>query len=385
LHVLNCLHRSYPGGAHWRVAWVGARLRERDIRTTVLLPSGGSDLFERELNALGIPLERTFMPVIKRSLLANAFFVASLPVVVLQLVRLLRRLAPDLVHVNGVTNLQPVLAARLCRIPVAWHLNDMQTPSWYVRSVMPLMRAPSVRLLVATEEIVTHYGLAGQRGIDWHRMPAPAPGQGTRSSTGVSRAAIGVPDEAAVLGFVGILAPIKGCRDFLDAALPVMEAHADVHAVIVGPAVPGQEAYAQNLRARAGASGVSERIHFAGYRTDVASWLSLFDVFVFPSYSEACPIAVLEAMQAGVPVVATTVGEVPRMLRGIGMPTVSPGDVDRLRAGIEATLGLDGPARRRLEAQLRERVEQEYSLDVVVDLHERVYREAIAGGGPARS
>lgn len=373
MRVLNCLHRSHPGGAHWRVAWVADALRANGIETTVLLPSGGGDLYTARLRDLNIPVERVFLPGIRRSALSNLAFVVTLPFVVFVLARLIRGHRIDVLHVNGVTNIQPVVAARLTGRPVLWHLNDMQTPRWFVRRALSLMRGPKTRLLVASDALVSHYDLDDIQGVRWEWMPAPAPVAGSRIGGPVSKSDLGISAEARVLGFVGNLVPVKGCNDFLDAVIPILGEDDDVHAVIVGPSVPRHEAYAHSLHVRARGSGIADRIHFVGYQANVASWLRMFDVFVFPSYSEACPIVVLEAMQEGVPVVATRVGEVPRMLEGTGLDAVEPGDVAGLTKGIIAALGFEQEQRSQLAVLMQESVERSYSLAAVARLHQRAY------------
>ena len=346
--------------------------------TTVLLPQGGTNLFSDSLDETGFPYVRTALPGIRRSIIANAFFALSLPWIVIRIAWIMERHAIDLVHVNGATNLQPVLAALLRRVPICWHFNDMQTPRWYVKALTPILRSSHVRLLVATEEIVHHYSLAEDTDIRWLRVPAPAPAAGSRADGTVSRATLGIPGEARIVGFIGNLVPIKGSMDFLEATVPMLQRDEGLHAVIVGPPVPAQRGHASELRRMAADSSVTDRIHFVGYQTNVHSWLELFDVFVFPSHSEACPIAVLEAMQVGVPMVATRVGEVPRMLQGTDLPVLEPGDIEGLRSGIEQLLGLDPTKKQTLANQLRERVRSAYSLQAISELHAAAYAACLA-------
>lgn len=378
VRVLNCLHRNHPGGAHWRVAWVAQRLAGDGIDTTVLFPTGPSDVYGTTLDRLGLPYAQAFLPAIRRSVASNAVFMATLPWVVIRLAVFFRSRRFDLVHVNGATNLAPVLAAGLLGVPVTWHFNDMETPQWFVRRLVPLLRRPGVRLLVATEAILAHYQLDGDPNIAWTRMPAPAPAVGSRSDGTVTRASLEIAPSDHVVGFIGNLVPVKGAADFLEAVVPLLREDTTLHAVLVGPPVPAQEGYARMLRTRSHDSGCEHRIHFVGYQPNVADWLAQFDVFVFPSYSEACPIAMLEAMQAGLPLVATAVGEVPRMLEGTDVPLVRPGDVQAIRKGVQRMLGVDSPARRRLADALRERVANEYTLDVVTSLHRHVYTALLA-------
>ena len=377
LKVLNCLHRSHPGGAHWRALWVADRIVPHGIDTTLLFPDDEDDAFEALLTTRGTPYVRVRMPGISRRWRESLAFLAHAPWSIVETRSLLARCGIDIVHVNGVTNVVPVLAALSRGIPVAWHLNDMQTPRSFVRLVGPLLRHRNTRVLVATEAIVDHYDLRSLLGDRWTRMPAPLPERAERTRGRLELEPNGIPRDARLIGFVGNLHAVKGVHDFLDAVTPHLTADPRIHAVIVGPVVPTQAEYARRMRDRAEATGQGDRIHFVGFQENVVSWLESFDVFVFPSSSEACPIVVLEAMEAGVPIVATRVGDVPNMLRSIDLPLVEPADVSGLQRGIDVCLHMSQERRRRLAETLQARVRSEYALSVVADRHRDVYRARV--------
>ncbi|MDZ5810525.1 glycosyltransferase [Halorubrum sp. AD140] len=105
-----------------------------------------------------------------------------------------------------------------------------------------------------------------------------------------------------VIGTVGRLVERKGHYDLLDAWPSVLDAHPDAQLLLVGdgPEQEGLEARARELDCR-------ESVIFAGQRDDVPNMLDLMDVFVFPSHFEGLPGALIEAMIAGLPIVATPV------------------------------------------------------------------------------
>lgn len=102
---------------------------------------------------------------------------------------------------------------------------------------------------------------------------------------------------------VGRLDPVKGLEYFLNAAALVAPQARDARFVITGDG-PMRSALEQQARAL----GLTERVSFTGYREDVAAMLPCFDLFVHPSLSEGLANALLEAMAAGLPVVATDIG-----------------------------------------------------------------------------
>jgi glycosyltransferase involved in cell wall biosynthesis len=150
-------------------------------------------------------------------------------------------------------------------------------------------------------------------------------------------ASLGLPRGAYLIGTVGRAHPIKGQADLI-AALPLVTTEGEApHLLIAGPASPEQ---AQALTAQARALGVAERVHLLGPREDVPEVLAALDVFVLPSHSEGMPNALLEAMAAGKPVIATAVGGsielVTDGVNGLLVPAHSPDSlaaaVSRLRA-----------------------------------------------------
>lgn len=121
-----------------------------------------------------------------------------------------------------------------------------------------------------------------------------------------------LPRDGRVIMFVGRCEQDKGVEELLEAFRALQSVVSDAHLVLVG----GGSAMA-SLKARARAWDLSPRVHFTGTvpASDVAGLLALAHVFALPSWSEGMPNALLEAMAAGLPCVATPVGGVPEILR----------------------------------------------------------------------
>ena len=119
--------------------------------------------------------------------------------------------------------------------------------------------------------------------------------------------------------------------------------------------------------------GIGERVTFLGHRDDVPALLQDADVFVLPSRSEAFPNSIMEAMAAGVPVVASDVGGIPELVRdGVTGRLVPPGDVDRLSSALLSLL--DNPAQAEAFGRAgRRTIEQTYSFDRMVEQFQTLY------------
>ena len=126
--------------------------------------------------------------------------------------------------------------------------------------------------------------------------------------------------------------------------------------------------------------GVGERVHFLGVRSDVAELLSASDVFALASHWEGNPIAVMEAMAAALPVVATAVGGVPELVvHGETGLLVPAGDEKAFADALAALAG--GPDRRRELGAAGLRRSAGFSVDTMVASYSRLF-ERLAGGRP---
>jgi glycosyltransferase involved in cell wall biosynthesis len=140
-----------------------------------------------------------------------------------------------------------------------------------------------------------------------------------------------------------------------------------------GPDRPAVEA---ELRA----GGLTGTVELAGERTDVPERLANADVFVLSSRSECMPISVLEAMAAGLPVVASAVGGLPEMVVDGETGYLVPSGDDRAMGDALARLAADPDLRRRLGAAGRRRVEERFDLPGFRAAHLALYRREIATG-----
>jgi glycosyltransferase involved in cell wall biosynthesis len=303
----------------------------------------------------------------------------------LQIYRLIRTFRPAIVHTHTAkAGMLGRLAARLARVPVVVHTFHGHVLRGYfgpfTSSLFQRLEAVLSRLstaLVAVSESVkadlVRLGVAREAhvrviplGLELEELAAELPRGGLRGPAGI-------PPDAALVGCVGRLAPIKDLRTFLEAAARVRKHLPDTHFSLVGD---GEERTL--LEGLAASLGLAGAVHFHGWQGDMTQVYGDLDVVVNSSRNEGTPVALIEALAAGRPVVATRVGGTPDLLgdgrRGLLVP---PADPEALAEAI--LLGLRRPEEAAaLAREGRAYVLGRHSVSRLVDDMDALYRELLA-------
>lgn len=263
--------------------------------------------------------------------------------------------------------LKPVMGFRLVATYHNWltHTRALQAYAWVDQK---LARFVDVAVGVSTpvsQELGRHVPASRvvqiDNGIDVNVFVPPP-------DRGATRQALGLADVSGpVLGFVGRLSPEKGLHHLLPAL--TQEGLAQVTFVVAGD---GPERPA--IEAQIAALDLAKRVKMLGYRRDTLGIYQALDALVLPSTLEAFPMVLLEAMATGLPVIASAVGEIPRIVEpGTGWLT-SPGDTEGLAQALrEALLGpVEQAAARGLAA--RQRVLTHFSSAAMARRYMAVYQ-----------
>lgn len=311
--------------------WAGAEVqlkvllsklvRRTEVNLSVILFNEGR--LEKEIDALGIPVR-----VFPESRWGSGK-------IFLELVSEFKKSNIQIIHTHKYKDtILAATAAKLCGIP------------YVVRTVHGLrepfegLQAFRIGLYEAIERTVHQYcvdsiiGVSSQiesrckaegnvrsvtcvrNGIDLERKSVQPDRWRTRKD-------LGVDSGTCLIGTVGRLTPVKGIPYLLQAARILLRQGADVKILIVGDG-----SIRQDLMTQTQDLGISENVVFLGHREDTDELLQAMDIFVLPSLSEGIPMALLEAMRAGCPVVASAVGGIPEVIRdgndGMLVPAKDP-------------------------------------------------------------
>lgn len=312
---------------------------------------------------------------------------------ILRLARFLRQNRVDILHTHvRLADLVGALAGRLARTPVVLttihdriHLDERgvrrrgfnsQVYNFLLRHFFHAVIAVSE---ATRQDTIEQTGLSPQKvyhiinGTDLERLHIAAnPGQ--------KRAELGFEAEDRLIGNVARLkgwrSLKKGHEDLLQAATLVLARELRAHLLIVGDgeAQPYLEEVAQNL-------GLSQRVHFLGFRRDALEIMACLDIFVLSSHWEGLPRTLMEAMGLGVPCVATAVDGVPELAGGEeGALLVPPQDPPALAQGILRLLG-DQALARKLADEGQKRVWEHYDGRLMAQQTEALYLRLLAAKG----
>lgn len=183
---------------------------------------------------------------------------------------------------------------------------------------------------------------------------------------------------SVLVGTVGHLAPIKGHDVFVRAAALISARRREVRFVIVGEDKSPDMSYRRSLKSLISELGLNEIVTLPGWRDDMPAALSSLTVFVSAARSEPFGLAIVEAMAAGLPVVATaSEGALEIIEDGVSGKLVALDDANALAQAINALL--DDPLERsRLGRNAQQAARERFSLARMASDTERVYREVLS-------
>jgi glycosyltransferase involved in cell wall biosynthesis len=202
-----------------------------------------------------------------------------------------------------------------------------------------------------------------------HLIPNAYAATGPILSRDAARERLGLPADAYVVGWVGRLSHEKGLDVLLD-ALAILRDRPIVLAVV------GEGGERARLQARASVLRIGSAIRWAGLVPEAAPLYRAFDVFALSSRTEGTPIALFEAMDALVPVVATAVGGVPAVVSSAEALLVPPDQPAQLADALHTVLSDPAAARTRASAA-RQRLVSTYGVEAWAARYDDVYREVL--------
>jgi glycosyltransferase involved in cell wall biosynthesis len=267
----------------------------------------------------------------------------------------------DLIHANSILSVPELASRPAAGPPLVLHTHEVLPggAKGLVTALLARRADVVVSVSAAAARALRAYGI--ESTVVYGAVPDPGPVPAARD------------DGPLVVGTLGTVSRRKGSDLFVAAARRVQERRNGIEFRMAGELVVGGERpWAEQVLAGAASSG----IRHAG-RVEPFAELPGWHVFVLPSRMDPCPLALLEAMAVGLPVVATSVGGIPEQVGTDGGVLVAPEDVDGLADAV-LRLAASPELRARLGAAGRERALSLFSLETQAGALDRVYRRALA-------
>ena len=370
LSILHLLAPCEAGGLESVVRALAIEQRDRGHATRVAAVVGAAcreHPFVTSLKEAAVEADTLAIP--DRAYLREGAFVADL----------CRRHRPDVVHTHGFRpDVLDAAVARHLGVPTITTVHGFTGGGWRVGVYERIQRLAfrSFDAVVAVSwPLAERLADGGVRRDRIHVVPNAHASRVRPLDRAAARRRLSIPDDRFVVGWVGRLSREKGADVLLDAVTRMDAAPLAVSVIGDGPEAPA-------LRARAAALGIEDRIRWHGVVRDAAAVFRAFDVLVLSSRTEGCPIVLLEAMAAGVPIVAARVGGVPDILSPAEAALVPAEDPAALaRAILDVCRDGEGAASRARAAHVR--LEAEFHPRPWEARYEALYRrirKAPAGG-----
>lgn len=359
-HLMLVNGSLFGGGAEHVMATLARHLRGMGYRITIAVIHRGGEV-KTELEHEGFE--------VLTELAAGTYGTST------RLKALVDARSVDIVHSHDVRSLVDAglcrLRSRVAHVHTFHFGNYPHLPSKHLWLEGVFARVPDQLIAVGDvqrETIIKTLHLRGSRihtvwnGVDRH----------TGGTPGVSTTP--AADDVPLVGSMSTLGPQKGVPTLLDAAALLRERGVAFRLLIVGEGDMRPQLEAQTARL-----GLQDCVTFAGWRPDAATaLLPTFDIFVQSSYWEAMSVVILEAMAAGKPIVATTVGENPLVLADNRTALlVPPRDAEALATGL-ATAIRDAALRRRLGTAAQNEYVQTLTGSAMAKRYDAVYRSTLA-------
>ena len=358
LHVETGRH--FLGGPQQVIYLINA-LRERGHESILVCPpDSGIDTVARE-NAIHVQ---------------NLFCAGDLDLpFAYRLSQFLKEEKPDLVHCHSRrgADLLGGLAATVADIPA---VVSRRVDNTEMRITAAIRYRPFLKVIAISEAIAD---VLKDRGVEKERLEVIRDAVDVDAFPGTPdcsevRAQFGLGPDNFVIAAAGQLIPRKGHQFLLQAVADLKDQYPQLRLIVFG------EGFLNNqLRAQAATLGLGDVVQFAGFREDLDSFLSCFDLFAHPALAEGLGVAALKASAASLPVVGFAAGGmVEAVADGQSGLLVEPEDSDALGAAIASFI--DKPE---LGAKFgkagRERMQNEFSIATMADMHVSLYEYVLNG------
>jgi len=377
--VANVFLDGRIGGPPRRVVSIAKRIEESGFKTLLVFPYMGEGLLnfikENKMEFSCFSLSRIRM---ENPIYHLIKYLILLPFEGVRLSFLFRKKNVALVHANGILNIQALIGGKLAGIPVLWHLNDVNFPSWFCRFYRFFWGWLACQRLYTGKRARQHYGDNPNGPLDLLYPPVNRKKFHSFDVPQMDKPFQKKNDEILLLS-IGNVNPVKGFQFLIPALGTLRDTGIKWRLIILGAILDTNKKFYLELLDKIKEEKIEDQIEFPGISDKIPEALNLCDIFIMSSLLESGPMVVLEALSVGKPVIATDVGIVKECIEdGVNGLIVPPRDVSLMANAIKTLLN-DKELRKKLSKNACSSVDEKFTEEKVAEKTLSIYKRFVHG------
>jgi len=314
LKIVNITMEGRYGGPHAFIAACAEKLKNEGIETIVVFPDKDSDVFLRKLYAIDVVAKRLSLHRLTKEKKHLIKFVLLFIPEIISLYKLFEKEGVDIVDCNNSWQFKGVIAGRLARKKVVWHLHETATP-FFINIIFKFLARNFADAFITAGERARSYYLSDGRLSRKLILEIQAPVDTSVFDPEKVKNDRKIADYPGLkIVTVGNINYLKGIEYFIEMASILSNQYDNLSFFVVGPHFASQKAYSDKM-VRMAQKYDLDNLHFCGSSENIPSVLKAADVYVCSSIAEASPISVWEAMSMERAIVSTDVGDVAKFIK----------------------------------------------------------------------
>jgi glycosyltransferase involved in cell wall biosynthesis len=380
LKIVNIILDPRLGGPQLRIANIGKVLQQKfNIETVVLfpeMPGVSGQKFKKVLRDHGLQYKTLKLSKISRNIPKLLKWMLLFIPETLRLKRAIQEIDPIMVHCNGSWQLKGVIAAKMAKKKVVWHLNDTRVP-FGIRIIFGILSTIPDGYIFAGERVRDYYVNHIKHIRTARVIHAPVDAE-VFDPDNVQPDPLLTGNGKLKVVTVANVNRVKGIEYFIEAAYMVSKKIENIEFIIVGEKLKSQRKYIAMLEEKIREYKL-DNIRFYGFSDSIAAVLKAADIFVCSSIAEAAPRAVWEAMAMKKPIVSTNVGAVNDFVKDNENGFIVPvGDSRGIADKIEYLVH-HKEIWEKFGEQARKITIKELDVSIIARLHREFYRSVLDG------
>ncbi len=376
LKIVSVIEEGRFGGPQRWVSLVFGRLAGLGFNLVVIFPKFDSDRFYNNLSQKGIDIFRINLHRLTKDKkhLIN-FIIFFIPEIV-TLYQFLKKDDIDIVHCNNSWQFKGVIAGKLARKKVVWHLHETSTP-FIINIILKFLATYFVDAFIVAGNRVKNYYLSGRRLSVKPIIEIQSPVDTFKFDPKKANQDLKILENNGLkIITAGNINSAKGLEYFIEMAVILNKQYDNLSFFIVGPHIESQRVYSAKLFEKIRLYNL-KNLHFYGESENMGEVLNAADIYVCSSITEASPLSVWEAMSMAKAIVSTDVGDVAKFIQDGESGYIVPIKSANALAEKVGLLIENKALRKKFGINAREIAIKKLDVEICVKKHVEFYREVI--------